>query len=114
MYDDLEGDTGIHADARWIAGHIVGHKLETITLRRLYRSYHRFKGMDDRKRAPVMRAMEYSGWLVPVRGRGETTQWNVNPRVHKLFGHHAQPEIDARATAREILVARRTASKTER
>lgn len=116
LYEDLDGDTGIHVDAKWIAGYIIARGLSEITEREIYRAYTRFRGMGERQRQPILRAMEFSGWLQPKRrGHAGTpiTAWYVNPRVHELFAKHVQPEIDARATARQILVARRTKYRQE-
>ncbi len=118
LYDDLEGSDGIHGHARWIAGHILAKGADRITERDMYRASHAFDALNDRDRAHVIRALEYSGWLKPAtlnaRGR-PSAAWEVNPRVHELFSHHAAVETDRRAGARAIIRAakERRAAKTD-
>jgi hypothetical protein len=93
------------AHARWIAGHILAHKLTTITDRTLYRAYHSLRDDGD-GRFEAMTALATLGWVTPVdQGNGKMPKtWIVNPRVHELYGKRAEMEKAQREKSRQEAV----------
>jgi hypothetical protein len=89
-------------DTRWIAGHILAHKLERVTLREIRRALHGGKTTDYR----IMEAMQVlgeAGWLTGEKTRQDTIAWQVKPRVHDLYAQRAAQEKARRDATREAI-----------
>jgi hypothetical protein len=81
--------------ARWIAGHILAHKLDTIAARDIGRAYRPLRG----KPIDTHQAMDVlgdAGWTSPAPARSDSMRWSVNPAVHTLFEHAAKTEKERR------------------
>jgi hypothetical protein len=96
-----EGEPSAHA--RWLAGHILAHRLECITARDIGRVYRHLRG----KRAETDAAMSVlvdTGWAVPFEtSRADSLSWRINPAVHEHFSAAAAMERDRRDRVREII-----------
>jgi hypothetical protein len=100
FYADIVGVSESHTDARWIAGYVLAHRLETVAARDLYRAARDLRGDDGKHRiAAAMSQLELAGWVHArlSERRGAVTAWTVNPRVHVLFAAVAERERVRRA-----------------
>jgi len=89
--------------AEWLADWILADRRDTVTLRDVMQAYKRWRALPDWQQRNVMRALEDAAWLLPA---GETTdrrtnRWEVNPKVHTLFGEQAAIAKARKADARE-------------
>jgi hypothetical protein len=94
------------SDARWIAGHILSHRLTEIDERTIDRACPRLRGPAKRAaRLGATRAMEAASWLRPAgthRSEGYVNRWTVNPAVHDgRFATKAAAEAARREEAQE-------------
>jgi Protein of unknown function (DUF3987) len=102
FYADFFGlnDTAVHA--RWVAGLILAHSLESIRARDIYRAYSELRSdLDELTR--TLAVLVVAGWLDPVEDvRGRPTKvWMVNPLAHTVFAARAAEERERRAAERE-------------
>jgi hypothetical protein len=77
--------------ARWIAGYILAHKVDTITARTIGRVYRPLRG----KPAEISEAMAVlvdASWARSSEGRHDSAAWAINPAVHQIFETAAQAE----------------------
>jgi hypothetical protein len=82
-------------DARWIAGHILAHKVARITERDIYRVRKDLK----KDRTGIHRAMGWlveAGWAERIAGRTDSTAWVITPVVHVLHADRAEQERQQR------------------
>jgi hypothetical protein len=117
FHEDILGDDWTTEHTRWIAGYILARKAKDITLRTIYRASKRFAALSELRKRDVIRCLEHSGWLIPVRQTHSgipCSFWEVNPRVHELYAEHAGPEADRRSTARELIAAKARETLDER
>ena len=103
-YTDILGAAGDLEHSRWIAGHVLSKRLETITHRDLMQNYRQWRGLDDWRRQRITQTLTDMGWLVPVGDertskRGAHT-WSVNPKVHSMFAEKAATEVEKRERIR--------------
>ena len=94
---------------KWIAGHILAHQLDRITVRDVIRAYRALSAPEDR---PVldstMASLVAIGWLSPEPSRNvlvPVSTWNVNPTVHGLFAQRATEEHNQRGQIVEAIKA---------
>ena len=96
-----EGEPAAHA--RWLAGHILAHRLECITARDIGRVYRHLRGKRGETDA-AMSVLVDTGWAVPSEtSRTDSLSWNVNPAVHEHFSAAAAIERNRRDHVREII-----------
>jgi Protein of unknown function (DUF3987) len=89
------------SDARWIAGHILAHKCQTIKARDLKRSNKSaFQDNAGRLYGAMDTLVEYQ-WVKPIRkATGEKpVEWEVSPLVHTRYAELAEQERDTRKAA---------------
>lgn len=103
-YTDILGAAGDLEHSRWIAGHVLSKRLETVTHRDLMQSYRQWRGLDDWRRQRITQTLTDMGWLIPVGDertskRGAHT-WVINPKVHSMFAEKAAAEAEKRARIR--------------
>lgn len=96
-------------DAEWLAGFILGRRVERLTLRDLVQ-FRKVYRAPERRRAlmAALDLMAVFGWLAPEEGRSpfsEPTAWQVNPRVHERFREIAEIERERRRRLHAELVA---------
>lgn len=93
----LVDDTAETNHARWIAGHILSRKWETISRRDIGRAYGALRGKDD----AISRAMNIlatMSWVEPVkRPDGTVREWTVSPAAHRIYAQRAETERIMRA-----------------
>lgn len=109
-YTDVLGGSGDLEHARWIAGHILSKKLDSVNNRGLMQAYRQWRGIDDWRRQRIMQMLEDMGWLaaIPEEGRASrrgATTWSVNPEVHTLFAKMAVEESQRRERIRAEIAA---------
>jgi hypothetical protein len=95
IYADLfasNHETG--QDMRWIAGHILAHRLDAFRTRDIYRARDDF--LNNRKRLnAALRGLEDMGWVEQIDKNG--SKWCVSQRVHELYaerGHQERKDRD--------------------
>jgi hypothetical protein len=94
-------------DARWIAGHILAHKHERITLRDIRRAYPKLAG-DEGAILGAMKTLARMRWVGdPARQKNGGTTWTINPRVHIRFTERAREETKRREDERRKIAERR-------
>jgi hypothetical protein len=102
IYADLFDHTyEVGEDMRWIADHILAHKLDSFTDRDIYRAKREF--MQDRKHRRLenaLRGLGELGWTTVERTTTGKTVNTVNGRVHTLFAERAKQAEQARAAIR--------------
>jgi hypothetical protein len=93
--------------ARWIAGHILAHRLARITSRDVVRSYGALRPPEAKDElAAVMASLVTVGWLepqMPSNPARPISAWTVNPGVHNTFEARAKREGAAREKIRETI-----------
>lgn len=104
FYDEFfRANDAALTDARWIAGHILAHKLEKITGRDVAQAYFPEKKKNDDRLFAAMAILTNANWLrVPVTERnGQSVVWTVNTRVHTRFAALAEREATRRTAIRQ-------------
>ena len=103
-YTDILGAAGDLEHSRWIAGHILSKKLETVTNRDLLRAYKQWRGLDDWRRQRITESLCDMGWMTPVgdaaRSKRGAHTWAINARVHEVFAAKAAAEAERRERIR--------------
>jgi hypothetical protein len=94
-FETMPEDGAPVAHARWIAGHVLAHKLERVIARDIGRAFRPLRG----KPLEIEQAMEimcHAGWADQIQGRHDSQQWHVNPAVHTIFAKAAAEEKERR------------------
>ncbi len=95
--------------AKWIAGHILAHKLAVITTRDITRVYRDLRDPESRRTlSDTMQALVLFGWCEPVQPKNPlnpVSSWLVNPEVHSLYAAQGDAERAARQQTREAIAA---------
>lgn len=86
-----------------VAGYILAHKLETVTMRTIGRNVSAMKRVDRQEAAKVFEQLEAFGWLEQTNKRHDAPSWNVDARVHEKFAERALSEAERRADVRGII-----------
>lgn len=98
--------------AKWIAGHILAHALERITVRDVVRAYGALRAPEQRRELEsVMASLVGIGWLDPEplsNPLNPVMAWRVNPAVHTLYADRAGLERRERAERQRQAIAART------
>ncbi len=98
LYEDVLSDSNDSEQVRWIAGHIVAHGLEKISLRDITRAYNDFAANDEQTKMRVMRMLEDCGWVEPDDPHKMLPRrYKINPAVHERFAKQAAEEKKRRA-----------------
>jgi Protein of unknown function (DUF3987) len=99
--------------AKWIAGHILAHQLDRITVRDVIRAYVELRSPEARDVLHnVMASLVSIGWVDPEPPRNPlnpVSAWRVNPHVHRLYVDQAGKERQERRQRAEETIARRQA-----
>lgn len=95
--------------ARWIAGHILAHRMDRITSRDIVRAYRELRPPEARAELDaVMASLTTIGWLepeVPSNPVKPVSGWTVNPAAHIAFEAKAERERSLREKSREHIAA---------
>lgn len=86
-----------------VAGYILAHKLETVTMRTIGKNVRAMRKVNRAEAASVFEQLEALGWLEQGKGRADAPSWNVNPEVHLLFERQAEMEAERRAEVRRLI-----------
>lgn len=90
--------------ARWIAGHILAHRMDRVTSRDIVRAYRDLRPPEARADLDaVMASLTTIGWLepeVPSNPVKPVSGWTVNPAVHISFEARAERERELREKSR--------------
>ena len=98
---DLEEGKSMVKD---VAGFILAHKPESITMRDLVRKVRSIRTAEKTEREEAMTVLESFGWLVPTAApRKDSAVWNVVPEVHSMFEKKAQNEVERRAKVQALI-----------
>jgi hypothetical protein len=98
LYDEVLSNSGDADHVRWIAGHILAHRCEQITLRDISRVYRKFAAMEEMQKQRIMRMLEDCGWVTPDDPHRQLARsYDVNMLVHERFGDAAALEATRRA-----------------
>ena len=90
-----------HVNARWIADHILAHKVDSISLRDIKQAYPKLEN-EPHKIEAAMKALEQAGWVdAPDKPRRNSIIWKVNPTTHALYAERAQKVAVEREQARK-------------
>ena len=93
---------------RWIAGYILAHKLERVTLSELCRARNLDLEQSRFHVTGVMRRLANAGWVGDAveNPAKRSTTWMVNPKVHVIYAERAAAEkIRREAERRKIAEA---------
>jgi hypothetical protein len=100
--------------AKWIAGHILAHKLDRITVRDVMRNYGPLRAPEARNELDsVMDSLVTIDWLEPEPPRNAyapISAWQVNPAVHARFTERAAQEAADRKERQQKERERRAAA----
>jgi hypothetical protein len=105
--EDLMFATVQTGHAKWIAGHILAHGLDRITVRDIVQNYRALRPPEVRPFLDsTMASLASIAWIDPVQPRnalGPVVAWRVNPLVHERFAERAQQErTDRPQRAQEV------------
>ena len=95
-----EGAPAQHA--RWIAGHVLANRVETLLGRDIGRVYNALRGHPI-EIATAMDVLVHAGWACPAHGRKDSQRWAINPAVHIQFAAAAAMEKARRNAMVELI-----------
>lgn len=79
-----------------IAGYILAHNLDTISMRTFQRGSTRMRKLTKFQVEPICQQLEAFGWLNEIKSRGDKFMAVVNPRVHELYKERSTGERERR------------------
>ena len=100
-FESLPDGDGL-SHARWIAGHILTHKLDHITARDIGRACRQLRGK-PLEIAAAMDVLDHADWTAPDAARTDSMRWTINPSVHTRFAAAAEAERAERAKVRDLI-----------
>jgi len=103
FYVGMLGMTPDHDRLTAVAGYIVAHKLETVTMRTIGQNVRAMKKIDRQEAAAVFEQLEALGWLEQDHKRKDAPSWKVDPQVHIKFEMKGLKEAEQRAEVRKII-----------
>jgi Protein of unknown function (DUF3987)/Bifunctional DNA primase/polymerase, N-terminal len=104
FFTKIIGDNATDDKARWIADHILAHRLTRVTFRDLDRGGVTVKNTSDQERRKYFRLLESYGWVLPeTEIEAICNAWKVNPAVHNLFEQRGKLERVRRKKAAEMI-----------
>lgn len=80
-----------------VAGYILAHGVDTVTMRTFQRGSTRMRKFTKQAIEPVCQQLEALGWLDNIDVKSGRMTAKVNPRVHELFAEQAENERQIRA-----------------
>lgn len=105
FYSGVLGLSDDHDRLTSIAGHILAHKLETVTNRDVQRGDRTMRGLKEYEIRPLLEQLAALGWLdrIDPPRPSSPPHWQVNPKVHQKFAERGQREAHRRNEARETV-----------
>lgn len=79
-----------------VAGYILAHKVETVTMRTFQRGSTKMRKLTRQQVEPLCHQLEAMGWLDSIDMRGARMSCSVNPRVHEIYRERAEAERERR------------------
>ncbi len=107
FYSGVLGLSDDHDRLTAIAGHILAHKLETVTNRDVQRGDRTMRGLREHEIRPLLEQLAALGWLdrIDPPRPSQPPHWMVNPKVHLKFEERGKREADRRQQARQTIQA---------
>lgn len=84
-----------------VAGYIIAHKVEQVSLRTFQRGSTRMRKINRPQVELICHQLEALGWLDSIDARATQFICKVNPRVHEVYGHRSEGEKLRREGVRE-------------
>ena len=100
FHTEIGSTSAGESHARWVAGHLLSRKLDSISARDVGRAYREIRG-DRAEIIATMELLDHAGWVQPHPDRPRDTAWLVNPRIHSTFAFSAVAEKAKREAVRE-------------
>jgi hypothetical protein len=102
---DMLGLSDHHDAVMAVAGYILAHKMDTISVSEARRGDRVMRRMDERQAAEVLSQLDAFGWLDPLPlQRNETSpRYKVRKFVHTLFEDRAEAEAERRQAVRDVI-----------
>jgi hypothetical protein len=100
FYGGVIGLSEDHDTIQDVAGYILAHRVETVTMRTLQRGSRAMRKLTRQEGATIFEQLEAMGWLEQANKRSDAPAWKVNPRVHELFEAKASEERERRQEAK--------------
>lgn len=107
FYGGTLGLTDNHDVVQDVAGYILAHGKDVVTVRDFGRATRLMRSLDRHAVHRVMEALETLAWVERITDarRSDSAQWRVNPRVHDMFASRATVEANRRQMQREWIIA---------
>ncbi len=105
FYSDVVGLSDRQDRVLAVAGWILTHRPETVTVRAVRRGDSIMRAMENPQAEEVLHQLDAFGWLNPVQRviRRDSAEWSVEPSVYELFADRAEEEAERRVAIREII-----------
>ncbi len=104
FYTNILGMADDHSNLQDVAGYILAHKLENVTMRTLQRGSRQMRRLTRDEGAKVFEQLEAFGWVDQVNKRSDAPMWVVRPEVHLMFEAKADAERKRREEMREVIM----------
>lgn len=95
--------------ARWIAGYILSHRSDRITVRDIVRAYRPLSASETRNElAAVMDSLTTVDWVEPeptANPAKSISSWRINPLVYVNYAAKAERERQAREQTKAAIAA---------
>lgn len=104
FYGGVLGLSDNHEELADVAGYILAHELQVISMRDLQRGSKSMRAMTRDGGRKIFEQLEAFGWLEEARAvRTDAPRWSVAPSVHRLYAERGRMEQARRQSAREII-----------
>lgn len=100
FYTNVGGLSDDHDILTDLAGYIIAHKAERVSMRTLGRGTQRMKKLTNYEGHAIFEQLVAHGWLDEDSKRSDAKSWAVNPMVHVLYADRAREECERREAAR--------------
>lgn len=104
FYANVLGMADDHNNLQDVAGYILAHKLESVTMRTLQRGSRQMRRLTRDEGAKVFEQLEAFGWIEQVNKRSDAPMWVVKPEVHSMFEAKADEERLRRQEMRDVIL----------
>jgi len=104
FYAGIVGLTEDHDQLRDVAGYILAHRIEDITMRTLQRGSRSMRKLTREEGAKVFEQLEAFGWIEQQSKRGDAPSWKVKEGVHSMFEAKAEAERQRRSDMRNAII----------
>jgi len=92
FYMGMIGISDDHDAIEDVAGYILAHRVEKVTLRTFHHGSGRMRKLTRQYIEPICHQLEALGWIDKIDARATQFVCQVNPRVHEVFGERAASE----------------------